>query len=411
MRETLALVFMVRQDRRSWTPAAVWGAVAAASLAAAVWVAVQPGRLHDLHQVRQWLSFVEQNSGNPYSHFDSQLDYPPIALLFLRPLGMIPEESLAAWFLPASILLTALAGWVLVGAIAGRLNAAVPTPHRVALVALLLAGGSVRGAIWLGQTVALSILFGALALGWSRRRPFAAALALALCSFKPHLAIGFGLAILFADGLKVVVAALAIAILASLIAAASMNQPAVALLIAYAGNLLSMYDGAEGIRGLLSVRWIIQDAVGHYRLAQLLYALIACASVAWIGAIAKRAQDDAGRTQAISAAMIWPLLFLPSQLYNGLMAAPALWLLMWPESGLIRSESRRLIAVAGFALVAVLDIPRALRFGSDVLEDGYWLYRGSYYLDPVAIFAVFGFILLRAFHLGGTSGPLGKTTV
>lgn len=393
MREVLALVFMVRHDRRSWVPATLWSMVAVASLAAAVWIALQPGHLQDLHEVRQWVVYYRDHTSNPYSYFDRQLDYPPIALLVLSPLGLIPEASLAAWFLPASILIAALAGWFLVRAIADRLYTEIATAQRVAIVALILSGSSVRGAIWLGQTVALAVLCGALALLWSRRRPLAAALALAVCSFKPHLAFGFGLAILLDDGLDVIVIATAIVVSASVIVAAAIDQSVLDVVAGYGHNLVSMYDGAGRIRGLLSVRWAVEDVVGHHGFAQLLYAAVAIASLIVIGAVARRAPDAAARAQAIAAAMLWPLLFLPSQLYNGLMAAPALWLLMWPESGLIRRESRRLLSVATFALFGVIDVPRVLRIASDALDDGHWLYKGSYYLSPLRILLVFAFIV------------------
>ena len=398
MREVLALVFMVRHDRRSWVPAALWGMVAVASLAAAVWIAIQPGRLQDLHLVRDWLAYYRDHTGNPYSYFDRQLDYPPIALLVLSPLGLIPQASLAAWFLPGTILITALAGWFFVSAIAERLYTQISTPQRVAIVALILAGSSVRGAIWLGQTVALAVLFGALALLWSRRRPFAAALALALCSFKPHLAFGFGLAILLVDGFDIIVLAAAIVVSASLIVAAAIDQSVLDIIASYGHNLVAMYYGADRIRGLLSVRWVIEDLVGPDGLATLLYTGAATTSLIVIGVVARRAPDAAGRAHAIAAAMLWPLLFLPSQLYNGLMAAPALWLLMWPESGLIRRESRRLLCVGAFALFGVIDVPRLLRLASDALDNGHWLYKGSYYLNPLRIALVFAFIISVAFR-------------
>lgn len=367
-----------------------------ASLAAAVWVAIQPGHLQDLHEVRSWLAFLREGTGNPYSQFYGKLDYPPIALVILSPLGLIPEHALAAWYLPISIMVTALAGWVFVGAISERLYTQLSTQQRIAIVAMILSGSSVRGAIWVGQTVALSVLFGALALHWSRTRPFAAALALALCSFKPHLAVGFGLALLLIDGSSVIIVAAAIVVSASLLVAVAVNQSLLDVLASYGENLLSMYGGADRIRGLLSVRWALEDGLGHFAIAQTLYVVLACASLMAIGFVARRAPDAAGRTQAIAASMLWPLLFLPSQLYTGLMAAPALWLLMWPEGGLIRTESRRLLCVAAFMLFGVFDVPRVLRFGSDLLEDGYWLYKGSYYLSPLRLVLVFGFILLVA---------------
>lgn len=397
MRDALARVFLVHPDRQSWLAAGVWSAVAAGSLGLAVWVALQPGHLGDLHEVRSWLAFFLTHAADPYAYFDRQLDYPPIALLVLSPLHFIPEHALAAWFLPGTVLVTGLAGWVFVGAIAERVYTTISTPQRAAFVALILSGSSMRGAIWLGQTVALAVLFGALALRWSRRRPFAAAFALALCSFKPHLAVGFGLAIVLTDGFDVILVAVAIVISASLLVAAAVNQSVLTILASYAHNLFAMYDGPEHIRGILSVRWVIEDIIGYYGVATLLYAVTACASLVLIGVAARRAPDAAGRVQAAAAAMLWPLLFLPSQLYNGLMAAPALWLLMWPEADLIRNERQRLAVVSAFVIFGVADVPRIARMIAEHSTiEMYWLYKGSYYLSPLRLVLLFGFILAVA---------------
>jgi hypothetical protein len=400
--DTLARVFMVRPDRRSWLAAAVWGAIALASLTAAFWVAFEPGQLADLRQVRGWLSFTLTHSADPYAYFDRELDYPPMALLVLSPLHLIPESALALWFVPASIGVAVLSGSIFVGAIADRLYIQLSTPQRVAIVAMMLSGGGVRGAIWRGQTVALAILLGALALRWSKTRPFLAATALALCSFKPHMAVGFGLAILIIDGIDTLVIAGAIVISASLLVAAAVDQSVFTIIASYAHNLSSMYEGPDRVRGLLGIRWALDDLIGHYGLASLLYAAAASVALVLIGLVARRAPDAAGRTHAIAIALLWPLLFLPSQLYTGLMALPALWLLMWPEAHLIRRESRRLAVVAVFVAFGVVDIPRVLRLLSSWLDDGYWLYKGSYYLSPLRLTLACAFIaavsLRRAHH-------------
>jgi hypothetical protein len=393
VRDALALIFMVREDRRSWLPAAVWGAVGLISLAVAVWVAGQPERLADLRQVRTWLAFVEQHSADPYVYFDSQLDYPPLAFLVLWPLGWIPEDALLEWFVPAGIAVTAAAGWVFARVVAERLKIALTLSQQIAIVGLMLSGSSARGSIWRGQTVALAILLGALALLWSRRRPFAAALALALCSFKPHLAVGFGLAILLIDGADVLMVAAAIVVSLSILVAAAMDQSVLAIAATYAHNLFAMYGASGHIDGLLSIRWVFEDAVGHYGAATLVYAAAGTGSLVMLGLIARRMQDDASRTHVVAIALLWPLLFLPSQLYAGFMAAPAIWLLMWPESGAIRRESRRIACVAAVVAFTVFDIPRTLRFLSAYLDDGHWLYKGSYYLSPLRIVLLFAFLL------------------
>jgi len=388
----------VHPDRRSWLPAGIWALIAVASVAVAAAVALRPGHLQDLHLVRTWLEYAWHHSADPYAYFDRELDYPPLALLLLAPLGWISDGTLTAWFLPASVVITAVAVWALVNAIAERVYAEITTPQRVAIVAMILSTSSVRGAIWRGQTVALAVLFGALALSWTRRRPVAAGLMLALCSFKLHLAFGFGLAILLLDGPWVVIVAGASALSLSIFAAATMGQSPLVLAVTYARNLFAIYAPPGHIGGLLSVRWVFEELVDHYGAATLLYAVAAIASLVLIVRAARRAPDAAGRAQVTAAALLWPLLFLPSQLYNGMLAAPAVWLLMWPESGLIRRQSKRVAVVAAFVMFSVLDVPRLLRFISGWIEDGYWLYKGSYYLSPLRLLLMFGFVLFVAFR-------------
>jgi hypothetical protein len=394
----MARTFMVHPDRRSWAPAAVWAGFAIASVSAAVWVALRPGHLQDLHLVRVWLAYIQHHSADPYAYFAGELDYPPIAFLVLWPLGWIPDAQLTAWFLPFGIGISILASWAFVGAVADRVGVRLTAAQRVALVSLTLSSSSVRGAIWLGQTVSLAVLFGALALLWSRRRPFAAALMLAACSFKPHIAFGFGLAILLIDGPDVIVIALAMVLSASLIVAAALNEWLLTIFASYARNLLTMYNGPDRITGMLSVRWVLDEVTGNYGLGTALYAALAVASLVLIGAAARRARDAAGRAQVIAAALLWPVLFLPSQLYNGVLAGPAIWLLMWAEGGSGIRLYRRLALVASFVLVGVVDVARLLRFLGEWLDDAYWLFKGSYYLNPIRFLLLFCLMLFIAFR-------------
>jgi len=395
VRDAIARTFLVDPDERSWQPAKFWIVVALASVSAAAWVALQPGRLADLHLVRTWLSYAQSHAADPYAHFEGQLDYPPIAFLVLRPLIWIPESQLALWFLPLSVVFGALAAWALVGAIADRVGHQLPASTRVALVAMTLSASAMRGAIWSGQTVELAVLFGALALLWSRRRPWAAGVMLALCSFKPHLATGFGLAILLIDGIGVVAIALAVVISASFLFAAAVDQPLTTILSSYARNLLLMYEGPTPITGMLSIRWVFDDIVRSHDRGSIIYLVVAPSALLLIAVAARRAADAAGRAQVLAAALIWPLLFLPSQLYNSVLAAPAIWLLMWPEGGLNLRHSTRISAIAALVMLGVLDVPRLLRFSGEWL-DMYWLFYGSYYLNPLWLGGLFALMLYAA---------------
>lgn len=403
--ELLSGIFLIRTDQPTWVPAIFWCGVATLSITVSILVALRPDRLDDLHEVRRWLSYWMAGTGNPYDRFVG-LDYPPIAFLLLWPLGLPSDATLAYWFLPGVLVITPLAGWATLHWMRERMYVALAPAEQIALIALMLSGTGMRSATWLGQTVALSLLFGALAMRWSRRRPYAAAVALALCSFKPHIAVGFGLAILLIKGVDVIILAAAIVLSLSLLFAATIGQPLADLAADWIRNLMTLYAGPDRVRGLLSVRFVLDDIIGSYVVSSALYVLLAVATLAIIVWLSRRRQHDAvTHTQVAVACLLWSVLFLPHQLYNSLLAAPALWLLMWPEAGLIARRSVRVAACAAYVLFGVFDVAGALRVISTFTPEPEWVYRSSYYLSPLRIACVFVVLLWALYHRPRVGDP------
>lgn len=398
-RDLFSQIFLIRSDRQTWVPAIFWSAVALLSVTFAVSIALQPDRMHDLREVRAWLQYWMAGRGNPYDHFAGDLDYPPVAFLILWPLGLPSDTAMAFWYIPAALATTGLAAWAMLRWMRERMYVTLSAAENVALIALMFAGSGARSALWQGQTMALSLMFGALAIRWSRTRPFAAAIALALCSFKPHIAVGFALAILLIEGADVLILAAAIVLSLSLLFAATIGQPLTEIVADYARNLTALYGGEERVRGLLSIRFVLDDMIGWYALSTALYAVLAVSTLVLIVVLAKRRRQDAV-TQAELAVccLLWSLMFLPHQLYNSLLAAPALWLLMWPESGLIRSRSLRGAAAAAYVLFGVFDVAGAMRLIGTWVPSLDWLYGTSYYLSPLRIAAIFALILWALYH-------------
>lgn len=379
--------------------AAFWSVAAAVSVGIATAVALRPGQLDDLHTVRQWLHYWLQSGRNPYEYFGAKLDYPPLAFLVLWPLALPSESTLAWWFIPSVILTTGAASWMLVRWMGECMYVDLTRPERVALIALMMAGSGLRLSIWHGQTVALALLFGATAMRYCRTRPYLAAAALALCSFKPHVAFGFALAILLTHGADVLLIAAAMVISLSLLFAATIGHSALALLIEYVDHLLTLYSGAERVRGLLSIRFVLDDLIGWYTLSTALYIVLAIASLGTVIWCSRRRRADAvTRAQVSVAAILWSTMFLPHQRYNVLLAAPALWLMMWPESGLIPNKRLQQILVGAYILFGVLDVPLLMRVTARLnpsWEDFYWY---SYYLSPLRIVAVFLLVLFGLYR-------------
>ena len=375
-----------------------------ASLLVATVVALRPGSLADLWLVRNWLHHWLEG-GNPYSHFYGGIDYPPAAFIVLWPLGLPSDTAITVVFIPLAIITMALAGLVLVRWLSNRLDIALPWQAQAALVAMLLSGGATRGGVWRGQTAAFAILLGALALSWCRRRPLLAAMALALCSYKPHLALGFGLVILLSEWrpwVVVIAAALVLGLSVGFAASIDLSLPQVLRL--YAENLLALYDGPDRVRGLLSIRWVIEDLMADYTRGTAVYVAMALASLVLIALAAHRRRDAAGRAMVAAACLLWSLLFLPQQLYHGILAWPAIWLLMWPEVGIIRTQAGRLLVVAALVLFTVADIPRLAML---VVDPASRLAQAPYYWRPLRLVAL---LAVMMYGLSTVRSPFDRTS-
>jgi hypothetical protein len=389
-------IFLIRQARDPERPLTAWIAAAALSVTIATAVAVQPGGLEDFWLVRDWIVHWVQH-GNPYEAYRN-LDYPPGAFLLLWPIVLLPATVVPVVVAIFTVTTCGAAAWILAGWFADRLGVLLRWPDRATLVAIMLAGSSVRGAIWRGQSTSLAFLFGALALHWSLRRPILAAVALGLCAFKPHVALGFAFTLLLIEGWRVVLIAAGLVIVKTLIFASSVENTLPQVLTHYAQNLLTLYGGPDRVIGLLSIRWVIEDLIGNYAMSTIVYGVLAAASLALIVAAARR-HPRAMAAQVAAACLLWSLLFLPHQLYNGVLAAPALWLLMWPETGLLSRRSIRAIAVGVFVLFGVLDVPRTLRVISGLVGEVEWLSTVSLMLSPgrlAVLFALLLYVLARS---------------
>jgi len=400
-RAWLPAIFLIRATPPTLAPMLIWLPIAAASVTAAALVALQPGSLADLWLVREWLHHWRE-VGNPYHAFTGAIDYPPAAFFVLWPLAVPSDAVLPFIFLPLAVGGMVLAGIVLARWLSDRLAITLAWYELAALAALIVSGGASRGAIWRGQTAALAVLLGALALYWSRRRPVVASVSLALCAYKPHVAVGFGLAIVLTERPAVAVWAAVGVLVMSLLFPLSLGQGPADVFSPYLDSLLVLYDGPERVRGLLSIRWVIEDLVGDYQLATVLYAVLALSTLVLLVIASQRHRDRAGQTTVAVACLLWPLLFLPHQLYHGVLAWPAVWLIMWPESGVVRRQAVRLVAVASYIIFSVFDIPRSIRLMTND-ED---LALTSYMLSPLRLALLFGLIL---YALSARSGRAERT--
>lgn len=387
---TLARFFLIRSKSDPSPQLVFWLCVSALSMVFATAIAGRPGRQLDLWLVREWLDHW-RTQGNPYLAFDN-LDYPPSALLVLWPLGLLSDSVAAVMLSPLIVAAAGVAVLLLVRWFSTRLGVTLRWQEQAALMAMVLAGSSVRGALWRGQTAPLAFLFGALALHWSRRRPALAAVALALCAFKPHVAAGFALAILLTKRIDVVLYAVCLVGAQTAAFAMAVGERVPALLLRYAQILATVYEGDDRVPGLLSIRWVIEVFITNYETATLSYVTLAAGALAVIALAAVRRRDPVTLVQVTAACLLWSLVFLPHQVYNNVLSVPAIWLLMWPESRLLSNHRARLAVVVGLITFRVIDPPRLMRLtasagGPAALE------AASYFLRPLIGVALLALLL------------------
>lgn len=385
-------ILLIRPVSRTMRPMACWLALAVVSVALAAWIGRDgAGMMLDLHEVRSWLRVWMVDGHNPYTSFAPDADYPPMAFLLLAPLGLSHSDAVAWWFLPISISSLAIAGWLMLRWLTRELNIALTSQETIALVAMLLATGSARRAIWHGQTVALSIIFGMLALQWTSRRRVMSGLALALCAFKPHFGLGVALALVVTSGtsslVTLSVAALATAL--SFVAFAwTLALPTSDVVASWVHNIASIYTGPDRVHELLGARFLFDGLTQSPAASLVIWMASAVAALVMI----VRA-THVSRAQRIIACLMWSLVFLPHQLYDGLLALPALWWMMWPEGGL-GARPRWLAASLAAALLLsdVIDVSGAMREIARHIESQP-LFTASQWLPPIRMIALLALVL------------------
>lgn len=196
-------------------------ALAAVSVLVAVWLSLQPHRLGDLHRVAGWTS--QWLHGVSLYGPDSDVDYPPWAIVTLSPIALIPSGWLPmVW---GSINLVAL------GFIARRLSRSWGT-----LFFLLIAAGAMRT---LNQ---FSLVALALAVAGTTGATPTSALWLGLSLMKPQIGAVFWLHALWRREWRLASLALAVPALLMVIYAARVHVPLLGVPGAYAQSIHVQYD-------------------------------------------------------------------------------------------------------------------------------------------------------------------------
>lgn len=392
LREWLNDIVLIRPAKQPGRALSFWLVLAAASVVLATWVARdEGGMMLDLHELRSWLRAWMVDGHSPYTVFAPDADYPPMAFLLLAPLGLPSGTAVASWFVPLAVASVILASWMMLRWLTRELRLTLSASEVIALIAMVLAMGTTRRLIWHGQTVAVSIIFGMLALQWAPQRRVAAGVALALCAFKPQIGLGFALALLVTQGAGSIVALSTAAVVTALsfvVFATTLALPVGEVAASWFHNIATIYTGPDRVRELLGLRYLIEDVTRSSSLALVIWVTSAVAALVVIA----RA-TGASRAHRSIACLMWGLVFLPHQLYDGLLAVPALWWLMWPEAGGgSRSRPMATALLATLVMLDVFDISGVMREIARQV-DSTALFGASQWLPPLRMIALTALVL------------------
>jgi hypothetical protein len=348
--------------------ARMWMALGAASLVTAAVVALTPGRMQDYHEVREWFAAWDFGAANPYLRPDLDVDYPPHAFLLLAPVGLLPEGlggQLA--YLLFNLAMTVAAAHLLVQWSAGLAHVSLRRDQIWALTGMVLALGTTRASLWLGQTIALAVCLSLVAMRLADRRPVWAALALSLASFKPHIALGFALILLLTGRVRLLVYAAVLSAALFALFGLTVGSPPAEMVATYLANLDRLYSGARHVMSVTSLREGF-DAMAGPVLGLRLHVAASAVALVWLvlGSRRTAARRD-GELLVAAACLLWALMALPHQRHSLILLVPAWWAAIWPPMGFLGGARTR----QGIVLVAVsltaLDLPLLLRLAAEAV--------------------------------------------
>lgn len=167
----------LRTPRGDWFSTKAAALLAAVSGGVAIWLSLRPERLADLYRLIGWTS--RWLSGDSLYSGDSDVDYPPWAIVVLSPLSLVPSSIVAPLWVACNVALLIFVARTL----SRQTSLLTPSDDasRVALMFLLIAAGAMRT---LNQFTLLSLALAvAGSSGDTRLRP----VWLGLSLFKPQI--------------------------------------------------------------------------------------------------------------------------------------------------------------------------------------------------------------------------------
>ena len=322
-------------------------------MAVAVVLAIRdPARASDLSLMYDWCRGWIVGAERRYTVLHDPADYPPYALVFLSPLGLLPRRLIVPVWTALAVGLAALLPYLAVRCATTRLRAAV-------LPGLLFwCWTSTRTLL---QFTALSLTLVLISALTVDARPILSGVALGLALFKPHIAGPFALWMLVSRRFRVLAVAAGVVVAGCLVYAARVGDNPIDTLRGYWPWLVEVYSGEHALAGRTSIRGLIATVTASPAAVDALWIVAALGLLAIASWLAvrdpTRSRHDGGL--AIPALFcLWSLAAIYHNVNNLILMLPAFVFLWFADPG--TRPRRRWFQIACLQAVLMFDIPTRL---------------------------------------------------
>jgi hypothetical protein len=341
------------------SPRAVRAATVAIAIAAGVNMAIavilairDPARASDLSLMYEWCRGWIVGAERRYTVLHDAADYPPYALVFLSPLGLLPRPLIVPVWTALGVVLAAVLPYLAVRCAGQRRGRAV-------LPALLF--WCWTSARTLLQFTALSLALSLLSALTADARPILSGILLGAALFKPHIAGPFALWMLVTRRFRVLAVAGGVVLAGFLVYAARVGDTPIDTLRGYWPWLVEVYSGEHALTGRTSIRGLIAAVTAN---AAIVDALWVAAALGLLAAAALLAMRDpmrplhAGGLAIPALFCLWALAAIYHNVNNLILMLPAFVFLWFADTG--ARPAHCWFQIACLQAVLMLDIPTRL---------------------------------------------------
>jgi len=322
-------------------------------MAIAVVLAItDPARASDLSLMYDWCRGWIVGAERRYTVLHDAADYPPYALVFLSPLGLLPRRLIVPVWTSLGVGLALALPYLAARCATPRLRPAV-------LPALLFwCWTSTRTLL---QFTALSLTLALISALTADTRPILSGVALGLALFKPHIAGPFALWMLVTRRFRVCALAAGVVVAGLIVYAARVGDNPVDTLRGYWPWLVEVYSGEHALTGRTGIRGLIATVAANPAAVDALWVVAALGLLAvavWLALRDPlRSLHDGGL--AIPALFcLWSLAAIYHNVNNLILVLPAFVFLWFADRG--ARPRRRWFQIACLQAVLMVDIPTRL---------------------------------------------------